>query len=104
MNDTWVGPGATVDQAVVDKQVVVGAGAYLGWGDDMRPNERLPDRLNAGITVVGKDAHIPSGARIGRNVLVDADVDESDFAPYSGKVVASGATVAPVVAALETSE
>jgi glucose-1-phosphate adenylyltransferase len=101
MNDTWVGPGAIVDCAVVDKQVVVGAGANLGWSDDMTPNRLLADRLDTGITVVGKDAHIPAGVFIGRNVLVDADVDESDFAPYPDRVIPSGATVAPVAATEE---
>ena len=101
MNDAWVGPGAIVDKAVVDKQVVVGAGVQLGWGDDMTPNQQLPDRLDTGITVVGKNAHIPAGFRLGRNVLVDSDVDESDFSPFAGGKVPSGATVAPAIGSEE---
>jgi len=95
MNDTWVGPGAVVDRAIVDKEVVVGSGVQLGHGDDMTPNQALPDRLNTGITVVGKGAHIPASICIGRNVLIDADVDEADFALFADNVVPSGATVAP---------
>jgi len=93
MNDTWIGPGAVVDRAVVDKNAVVGAGVCLGRGEDLTPNQNMPDRLDTGISVVGKAAHIPAGMRIGRNVLIDADVDEVDFASYTGKVVPSGATV-----------
>jgi len=104
MNDTWIGPGAVVDRVVLDKQVVVGAGVQLGWGDDMAPNELLPDRLDTGITVVGKGAHIPAGMRIGRNVLISADVDAADFAPFGDGVVHSGATVAPARAPEEKSE
>ena len=46
---------------------------------DDRPNKQEPGRLNTGITVVGKRAVIPRGARIGRNVKVAADVRTSDF-------------------------
>jgi glucose-1-phosphate adenylyltransferase len=95
MNDVWIGPGAVVDRVVLDKQVVVGPGARLGWGDDLSPNRLLPDRLDTGITVVGKNAHIPAGMHIGRNVLVAADVDEDDFDGIEGNVVSSGETVAP---------
>ena len=104
MNDTWIGPGAVVERAVVDKQVVVGAGVHLGWGEDMTPNQQSPDRLDTGITVVGKSAHIPAGLRLGRNVLIDSDVDETDFAPFADHIVPSGATVRPSRAAAAEEE
>jgi glucose-1-phosphate adenylyltransferase len=91
MNDTWIGPGAMLDKVVVDKQAVVGANVKLGWGDDMdTPNSSQPDKLNSGISVVGKGAHIPPGIHIGRNVLVNAARDEEDF---PGGDVASGTTI-----------
>jgi len=92
MNDTFIGPGAVLDKVVVDKQVVVSAGVHLGDGDDLtRPNSEMPDKLNTGVTVVGKGAYIPANVKIGRNVLIDADVSEEAF----GKVldVAAGASV-----------
>ena len=93
MNDTWIGPGAILDRVIVDKRVVVGAGTMLGWGEDLdTPNALLPDKLNTGITVVGKEAHIPGGIRVGRNVLIASEVDEDDFAPF-GDTVPSGETV-----------
>jgi len=95
MNDTWIGPGAVVDRAVLDKRVSVGAGAHLGYGGDMTPNQLWTEMLDTGITVVGKAAHIAPGIRIGRNVLVEADVDEADFSAFESKLVPSGATVAP---------
>ncbi len=80
MNDTWIGPGAVLDKVIVDKQVVVGAGARLGFGDDLdTPNKAQPDKINAGISVVGKSAHIPPGISVGRNVVINADRDAEDF-------------------------
>jgi glucose-1-phosphate adenylyltransferase len=79
MNDTWIGPGAVLDRVIVDKQVVVGAGARLGFGDDMAPNKQQPDKINTGISIVGKSAHIPPGISVGRNVVINADRDTEDF-------------------------
>ncbi len=93
MNDTWIGPGAVLDHVILDKEIVVGSGAHLGWGDDFDiPNKELPDRLNTGITVVGKAAHLPPNIRVGRNVLINTDKDEEAFAEF-GDDVPSGETV-----------
>jgi glucose-1-phosphate adenylyltransferase len=91
MNDTWIGPGAVLDRVIVDKDVVVGAGARLGVGDDLTlPNKLQPDKLNTGVSVIGKSAHIPPGISVGRNVVVNADRDAEDF---PGRDVASGETI-----------
>lgn len=93
MNDVWIGPGAVVDRCIIDKEVVVGSGTHLGWGDDLTtPNQRHPDRFNTGPTIVGRGAHIPGNRRIGRNVVIESDVDDDAFAMF-GEVVPSGATV-----------
>jgi glucose-1-phosphate adenylyltransferase len=92
MNDSWIGPGAVVDRCILDKNVVVGGGTLLGWSDDNAPNEAAPDRLNTGITIVGKGAHIPPNQKIGRNVVIEAGVDEEAFADF-GNVVPSGKSV-----------
>lgn len=91
MNDAWIGPGALLDKVITDKQVVVGAGAVVGVGEESVANEQMPDKLNAGITVIGKRAFIPDGAQIGRNVLVNSGRDESDFP--ADKIVADGKTI-----------
>jgi glucose-1-phosphate adenylyltransferase len=91
MFDTVVRSGAVVDRAILDKEVVVGQGAIVGDGPDFdTPNRAEPERLNTGITVVGKQAVIPRGARLGRNVKVGAGVRTSDFHARS---VRSGSTV-----------
>jgi glucose-1-phosphate adenylyltransferase len=92
MNDTWIGPGAVVDRCILDKNVVVGGGTMLGWGDDNTANEAAPDRFHTGITVVGKGAHIPPNLHVGRNVVVETEVDVEAFAEF-GNVVSSGMTV-----------
>lgn len=91
MNDTWVGPGALVDKTVIDKKVMIGAGAVVGNGDDAVANLQLPDRLYTGITVIGKGAYVPDGAKVGRNVLINSQRDEKDF-PES-RVVGDGQTI-----------
>lgn len=91
MNDTWIGPGAQIDRAIVDKSAVIGAGVKLGVGEDLTiPNKQQPDKLNTGVTIVGKGAHIPANTTIGRNVVINADRDEDAFPSAE---VASGETI-----------
>jgi glucose-1-phosphate adenylyltransferase len=79
MNDTVISSGARIDRCILDKQIVVGRDAEIGVGDDTTPNRHEPANLNTGITIVGKAARIPAGARIGRNCLIQAAVREEDF-------------------------
>ncbi len=92
MNDTWIGPGAVLDRVIVDKDVVIGAATRLGDGGDNAPNRVEPDRLNTGISVVGKGAHIPEQFRIGRNVVVRPNAREENFIHCHGEIP-SGETV-----------
>ncbi len=92
MFDTVVGEGAQVDRAILDKDCVVGAGSRIGDGDDLRPNRDEPERLFAGITLVGKRARIPAGVVIGRNCRIDPSVVEHDFGNH--RTIRSGETVA----------
>jgi glucose-1-phosphate adenylyltransferase len=91
MIDTDIGPGAVVDRAIIDKSCVIGAGARVGDGDEMRPNRSEPERLYSGLTLVGKQAHIPANTVIGRNCRIDPGVVEADFRK---RVIRSGETVA----------
>jgi len=91
MNDAWIGPGARVEKSVLDKSVVVGAGAVIGEGNDATVNEQMPDKLFAGITVIGKHSVVPDRAHIGRNVLINSNRDVDDF-PADG-MVADGKTI-----------
>jgi glucose-1-phosphate adenylyltransferase len=63
----------------------------VGTGNDFdTPNVDEPERLNTGITVVGKRAVIPASARIGRNVRIAGEVRPADF---KSKRVKSGSSI-----------
>jgi glucose-1-phosphate adenylyltransferase len=90
MNDAIIENDAVVDRAILDKEVVVGANARVGSGDDNIPNAAMPDILNTGITLVGQKSRIPENARLGRNVIIGVAVSEADF---SNDVIPSGVNV-----------
>lgn len=79
MNDSVIASNARVERAIIDKRVRIEPEAEIGYGVDNVPNRRHPDRLNTGLTVIGKRAHIPGGVKIGHNVIINPDVNESDF-------------------------
>ncbi|CAN5604155.1 glucose-1-phosphate adenylyltransferase [soil metagenome] len=91
MFDTVIRAGAVIDRAIIDKEVSVGPNAIVGMGaDDNVPNQKEPERLNTGITVVGKRAIIPASAHIGRNVRIGEGVRPADF---TSRRVKSGGSV-----------
>lgn len=91
LHDTVVEAGAVVDRCIVDKNVHIGQGVQLGVGDDNTANKELPDWLNTGLTLVGKDARLPDRLEVGRNVVIHSTVRPEDFAKK--KKVASGSFV-----------
>jgi glucose-1-phosphate adenylyltransferase len=92
MFDAVIEEGATVDRAILDKEARIGARATVGVGNDLRPNRDEPERLYAGITLVGKRANVPPGVEIGRNCRIDPAVSGADFAKR--RRIRSGETVA----------
>ncbi|HEY7464563.1 MAG TPA: glucose-1-phosphate adenylyltransferase [Candidatus Limnocylindria bacterium] len=91
MFDTVIGDGAQVDRAIIDKDCTIGAGSRIGVGDDLRPNREEPERLYAGITLIGKRAVVPPRLSVGRNCRIDPGVVPADFARR--RVIRSGETV-----------
>lgn len=79
MTDCVIGEGAVVDRCILDKEAVIGRGAQLGRGGVDVPNLLEPERLNTGITLVGRKARVPANVTIGRNVLIAPDVQERHF-------------------------
>jgi glucose-1-phosphate adenylyltransferase len=90
MNDTRIGPGVTIDRAIIDKEVEIPEGVQIGFGDDNAPNQQMPESLNTGLTVIGKRARLPAGVRIGRNVIISPGAPPESFA---GEEIPSGETV-----------
>jgi glucose-1-phosphate adenylyltransferase len=79
LTDCRIEPGAIVDRAIVDKNVVVGEGAHIGFGTDYTANRLDPQGLNTGITLVGKNTRLPAGLRVGRNCVIYSDLIQDDF-------------------------
>lgn len=91
MTDTLVRAGALIDHSVLDKEILVDAGCVVGFGEANVPNRLEPQRLDSGITVIGKRAVLPPGLRVGRNVMIDAGVTTADF--RGDTLIPSGASV-----------
>jgi glucose-1-phosphate adenylyltransferase len=91
MFDTVVGKNSVIDHMVIDKEVIIGPDSQLGVGDDFEtPNKLEPGRLNTGLSIIGKRAHLPAGIKVGRNVKIGTDLRPSDF---PGLEIATGETV-----------
>lgn len=88
--DCVIGAGSVVDRSILDKEVVVGKNCRVGYGDDAVPNKLEPGRLNTGITLIGKRAHLPANLQVGRNCKIGSDLRPEDF---PSATLASGETV-----------
>jgi glucose-1-phosphate adenylyltransferase len=88
MSDVVLSRGARVDRAIIDKYARVDEGAIVGHGPVPRAAE---SEWLEGLTLVGKDALIPRGARVGRAAVVGVGVGPPDF--EHGEVAAG--TVVP---------
>ncbi len=79
--DCEIGDNAIVDLAICDKQVRIGACAVVGQGGDPTVvNREFPKHLYTGISLVGKQAELPPGFRMGRNCIVNSLRLPQDFA------------------------
>jgi glucose-1-phosphate adenylyltransferase len=77
MPDTVIEAGAVVDKCIIDKNVVIGRFAHVGYGADYTPIKEMD--MKTGITVVGKGTIIPPEIKIGRNVVVGSDLTDDVF-------------------------
>jgi glucose-1-phosphate adenylyltransferase len=88
--DAIIGAGSVIDRCILDKEVVVGKNSRIGYGDDTTPNKLEPTRLNTGITLIGKRAHLPDQLTVGRNCKIGVDLRLEDFTSDN---LASGETI-----------
>ena len=76
MQDTRIEAGARIEHAILDKCVRVGERAIVGWG----PRPADPELVwLEGLTLVGKDANIPDGTKVGRGAVVGIGACATDF-------------------------
>jgi glucose-1-phosphate adenylyltransferase len=85
MGDATIEPGAMVDRCIIDKNVVIGRGASVGYGVDYTPILDL--QLITGLSVIGKNTIIPPNMKVGRNVIVGSDLNDD---AYTGDMIKSG--------------
>jgi glucose-1-phosphate adenylyltransferase len=86
--DCIIKKGATVDLAILDKRVRVGANAIVGFGENYKvANQLKPSHLYTGITLIGKGAEVPEGLKIGRNCVINSNITE---AAYHGQMIEDG--------------
>jgi len=90
MEKAVIGRHSVVDRCILDKQVTVGSDSFVGSGEDRRPNRLHPEILSSGLTVIGKQAAIPSKFKIGRNCIIYEGVTGNDLPLYRLK---SGETI-----------
>lgn len=65
---------AQLDRVVADNEAWFCEKCVVGHGQSDEPNRKFPEHITGGITLVGKGARIPKGARVGRNCLVGPGV------------------------------
>jgi len=87
--DTFVESGAKVKKVITDKQVHIGEKASIGDGSHTAPNQSFPYLLSSGLTVIGRNTHLPPEIRVGANCILYPFLEEKDFDLTE---IASGAT------------
>lgn len=79
MDDVVIEHKAFLDRVIVDKLVVIGKEAFVGYGEDCTPNRKFPQMLQSGLTVIGKNTRVPPRTIIGRNCRIGADLGGEAF-------------------------
>jgi len=90
MQDALVSANARLFRVIADKHARFGEGVVAGGVEADEPNEKYPEHLYSGLTVVGKRADIPAGIRIAANTIVEPLASESSF---SGITLRTGSYV-----------
>ncbi|MGQ9745387.1 MAG: glucose-1-phosphate adenylyltransferase family protein [Dissulfurimicrobium sp.] len=90
MHDTVVSRNAMVNHVVCDKNVVIGEGVKIGFGDKAIANRCYPTHLSSGLTLIGKGVNIPAGTIIGTNCIVSPGVKADE---WPSRVISDGACV-----------
>jgi glucose-1-phosphate adenylyltransferase len=85
LTDAVIKQGAYVDRSILDKRVIVGRDAHVGYGSDHTENTAI--NMSTGINVIGKNTSIADGLKVGRNVVIGSDVADD---AYNTDLIPSG--------------
>ncbi|MBA4394765.1 MAG: glucose-1-phosphate adenylyltransferase [Desulfobacca sp.] len=88
--DTIIESGAVVKKVITDKRVRVGEKARIGGGPKALPNRAFPHLLSSGLTVIGRNTHLPPQIQVGANCILHPYLEE-DF--FDSLEIPSGATL-----------
>jgi glucose-1-phosphate adenylyltransferase len=77
--DCEIKSGATVDRAILDKNVVIGQDVRVGVNLNGTSYLNYPNNLHSGITLIGKNTRLPNGLRVGRDCVICSDLTADDF-------------------------
>ncbi|PKM95093.1 MAG: glucose-1-phosphate adenylyltransferase [Firmicutes bacterium HGW-Firmicutes-1] len=78
MSNSVIGKNAHIVKSILSEKVMVGDDAKIGFGEDI-VNEDKPAIYYCGITVIGEAAIIPDQSELGMNVVVERDVEATDY-------------------------
>jgi glucose-1-phosphate adenylyltransferase len=78
MSNCKISKGSIIKKSILCEDVFIGENVRIGVGENIE-NELFPHIYNSGITVVGETSRIPNDVTLGKNVMVDIGIKESDF-------------------------
>ena len=90
MHKCTISKGCSIKKVISDKEVFFGEGATVGDPETDIPNREFPSHLNTGITLIGKWAEIPPGAKVGGNCIIYPKVS---WGHWKDKNLSSGSTL-----------
>ncbi|MDZ7263659.1 MAG: glucose-1-phosphate adenylyltransferase subunit GlgD [candidate division KSB1 bacterium] len=90
MHDTVIGENCRLDHVIVDKDVIIEPDCQIGIGANTCANQKFPTHLSSGLTVIGKNSHLPAGMEIGRNCIINALTQPESF---DSRQLKCGATI-----------
>jgi glucose-1-phosphate adenylyltransferase len=79
MHDSIVEPKSCLFKVVADKRVHVSTGTQIGLSGYHKSNERYPDQVSTGLTIIGKRAIVPANLKIYQNTIIEPLATEESF-------------------------
>ncbi len=90
MHDCAIEENVQLSYVIADKQSRFKRNARAGFGDHTIANQKTPEHLQEGLTLIGKNAVIPENVHLGKNCIIHPLVSEAHF---PSQVVADGTTI-----------
>ena len=93
MRHSRIREGAVVDKSIIAENVIIGAHAVIGTGEES-PNQLNPDIYAFGLATVGENSVIPPDVKIGKNTAILGDTVPGEYTdgelPSGGAIIKKG--------------